>query len=131
LASLGERGEQFFSTAFVALSPDGRLAALGHASSASSSEPGIELVDVETGNRVHSLAGHGRELRALTFSGDGRRLASASDDDTVKIWDVATGQEVLSRPAPHTVVDLGFTSDGKKLMAVGRDGATRIWQTGE
>jgi len=49
----------------------------------------------------------------------------------VKIWDVATGQEVLSRPAPHFVVDLGFTSDGKKLMAVGRDGATRIWQMGE
>jgi WD40 repeat protein len=130
LTTLTERGERFFGTTLAALSADGRLAALGHASSGSLAEPGIDLVDVETGNRTHTLAGHGRDLRALVFSPDDGRLASASDDDTVKVWDVATGQEVLSRPAPRSVVDLGFTSDGKKLIAVGRDGTTRIWQAG-
>ena len=76
-------------------------------------------MDVESGKLLHTLAGHGRDLTVLTFSDDGQRLATAGQDDTVKVWDVATGQEVLSRPAPRSVVDIGFTRDRKKLLAVG------------
>jgi WD40 repeat protein len=131
LKSLSERGGVSEWTAILALSPDGRLAALAHANPSSPSEPTIDLVETEEGSLVYTLEGHSRGVRVLTFSTDGKRLASASEDDTVKVWDVTTGREVLSRPSPRSVVDLGFTRDGKKLIAAGQDGITRVWQGGE
>src|SRR5205085_576162 len=117
-STLSEQSNMSGWPATSALSPDGRLAALANPHPGTSPEPGIDLVDVETAKVVHTLTGHGRDMRVLTFSADGRRLASAGQDDLVKIWDVATGQEVLSRPSPRNVIELRFTRDGKKLIAV-------------
>jgi hypothetical protein len=50
---------------------------------------------------LRSLQGHTAGVQGVCFSPDGRRLASASDDHTVKVWDAQTGQELLS-PAPGT-----------------------------
>lgn len=131
LTLLSERGETSDWSVIAALSPDGSHAALAHADDASSTESGIDIVNCATGDLKHSLAGHARSVRILTFSTDGKRLASAGDDDVVKVWDMGTGQEVLSRPSPQKVVDLSFTSDGKKLIAVSRDGTTRTWHAAD
>ena len=130
MITLSERGGERNREAIVALTPNGRVAALAHSSQGSSGDPGIALVDTETGNLLQTLEGHARGVRVLTFNADGTRLASASDDETVKLWDTATGQEVLSRQSLPNIVDIGFTRDGRKLIAVGQDGTTRIWQAG-
>jgi WD40 repeat protein len=46
---------------------------------------------VSSGQRRHTLRGHTSWIRALTFSPDGATLASSSDDETVKLWEVASG----------------------------------------
>jgi WD40 repeat protein/tRNA A-37 threonylcarbamoyl transferase component Bud32 len=56
----------------------------------------VKVFDLETGLAVHSLGGHVYGIFQVVFSRDGRRLASCSCDGGLKVWDVATGQELFS-----------------------------------
>ena len=61
----------------------------------------------------------------MAFSPDGKRLASASGDQTVKVWDATSGQEMLTLKG-HTdaVMSVAFSPDGKRLASAsfGSDG---------
>jgi WD40 repeat protein len=51
--------------------------------------PRLELYDGSTGYRVRVLSGHTAAIRSLVFSADGRRLVSASEDQTVSVWNLS------------------------------------------
>ena len=68
------------------------------------------------------------------YSPDGNRLASASWDNTVKVWDAQTGQELLTRKG-HTyeVWSGAYSPDGKRLASGSGEGTVKVWdaQTGQ
>jgi WD40 repeat protein len=81
--------------------------------------------DAETGQELYSLKGHTLEVTSVAFSPDGSRLASASPDGTLKVWDAATSRE--ARAVPPGIL----SPDGKHLAGtVGNE--VRVWdaQTG-
>jgi len=54
------------------------------------------LWDVASGREVRTLSGHTDDVNSVAFAPDGRTLASGSFDDTIKLWDVASGQLIRS-----------------------------------
>jgi WD40 repeat protein len=72
--------------------------------------------------------GHLARVTCLAFSPDGRRLASGSEDLTVKVWETSGGQELLTLPGPgYFVTEVAFSPDGNRLAAADRAGNVKVW----
>ena len=68
------------------------------------------------------------EVFAVVFHPDGTRIASGGRDRAVRLWDVASGQEVAHLPG-HTsyVWSLAFSPDGKTLVSGSGDASVRAY----
>jgi WD40 repeat protein/uncharacterized protein YeeX (DUF496 family) len=71
------------------------------------------------------LRGHGDTVYGVTVADD--RLVTASDDQTVRVWETTTGQELISLPARGLVRSVAFSPDGKRLVSAILNGGVRIW----
>src|SRR5262249_17354768 len=70
---------------------------------------------------------HWAGIKTVTFSPDGKRLVSAGYDKTMRIWDAATGQEILLLRHPDWVRGVAFSPDGKLLASAREDRTVRVW----
>jgi WD40 repeat protein/serine/threonine protein kinase len=106
----------------VALSPNGRLLALGGAGRV------VDLRDIRTGKLVHKLDQGGSGAFTLEFSPDGHTLAVSGFEPVASLWDVATGTQIgpqLSAGDRRTMIDV--SADGRRLLETHGNGQGAIW----
>ncbi len=85
------------------------------------------IVALESG-REAMLKGHRIAVLDMAFSPDARRVATASTDNTVGIWDLESGQKILMLKR-HTdaVLSVRFSSNGRRLFTASSDRTIRVW----
>jgi len=77
------------------------------------------------------LRGHRDGVRGVTWSPDGRRLATASNDRTVRIWDAGNGSELTVLHGHNDWVQaVVWSPDGRRLATASNDRTVRIWDAG-
>jgi len=89
---------------------------------------GIELYTTEP-KRFMVLHGHSAPATDVVWSPDGQRLVSSSQDGTVRVWDSATGRELLALRVPNgsPVMKLSWSPDGRHIVTLCRDGNLSVW----
>jgi WD40 repeat protein len=77
---------------------------------------------------LQTLEGHSRWVESVAFSPDGRLLASGSDDETIKLWDPATGalKHTLEGHS-GSVASVAFSPDGRRLASGSSDRTIKLW----
>jgi len=77
---------------------------------------------------MDTLRGHGDWVSGIRFSpSDGRLLASASLDGTVRIWDLRTSKTIHVLDVGTYACDVAFSLDGRTLAVGIFDGTTQLW----
>jgi len=114
----------FNSSAF---SPDGKTLLLTNGSAKEGAQPGAIIWDTASRERVVLLR-HPSPVTTAQFSFDGRWIATATDDGTVRVFDREARQQTFSVKAhADKIYQMAFSHDGRQLATSSHDKTIRIW----
>jgi WD40 repeat protein len=112
----------------VAFAPDGHQLAVACGQHLVMVCDGTPLSGNEKQDELLTLAGHTDLVLRVAFDRGGRRLVSASQDGTARVWDLIGGREpVIFRGHTGIVSAAAFSPDGEQVASAGWDGKVLVW----
>jgi WD40 repeat protein len=73
--------------------------------------------DLASGKELQTLAGHSNMVNAVAVTPDGKRAVSASRDESLRVWDLATGKVVAAFTADAPLLSCAVGPDGRVIVA--------------
>jgi WD40 repeat protein len=122
----------------AAIAPDGRMIVTGTKGRGTGAAV-AELWDLQGGSGPLRIFDHGDKnlspvvggtmaITSLSFSADGKRLLTTASDDTLRIWDVQSGDRLATLSGHTSFVSGGaITPDGRHVVTGSADGTSKIW----
>jgi WD40 repeat protein/transcriptional regulator with XRE-family HTH domain len=88
-----------------------------------------EIITILSGGSVEGVAGYNVGVGQISFSPDGKYLATSNMDGVSTIWDIGTSSKVLTLMAAETLPPkaIDYSPDGKLLANGGDEGIVRVW----
>ncbi|HIF33465.1 MAG TPA: hypothetical protein EYQ75_17835 [Planctomycetaceae bacterium] len=120
----------------IAFSPDGTLLAVAECGYHPDARKRryvpcvVSVWNIGTGERTFALEGNRRDVHSVSFSPDGKTIASGGKDGSIRIWDTNTGEQLKTWSAGSSVADVVYLTDGKLIASTGDSGSVRLWQIG-
>ncbi|MGA2789125.1 MAG: WD40 repeat domain-containing protein [Verrucomicrobiota bacterium] len=91
----------------------------------------IELRRYSDGQLINTLTGHSNIVASVCFSPDGMVLASGSQDQTVRLWQMPDGNALRTIPVDSAVTAVAFSPDGTLIATGGSNALVRIWRVAD
>ncbi|HLJ92290.1 MAG TPA: protein kinase, partial [Gemmataceae bacterium] len=91
----------------------------------------LRLFHLAKGEFLHEFAGHTDSLTNVAFRPDGQQLATASGDQTVRLWNVLTKNEECRMKHGGAVTGVAYSPDGNNLASSCADGQLRLWSVAD
>ena len=89
------------------------------------------LLSVKTGELIQEFRGHEKPIWSVAISPDSQTAVTGSEDETLILWDVASGRELDRYPASGIFSCVRYSTDGTQIFATNWDGKVRIWKPSE
>jgi len=91
----------------------------------------VGVLDAQSGDSsslLQTLEGHTDWINGVAVTPDGKKAISASDDKTLKVWDIDSGEELRTwRGHTGAVIGVAVTPDGKKVISTSDDRTLKVW----
>ena len=95
---------------------------------ASANEKMVLLSDLMTRKVKMGLGGHKKIVKSISFSPDGKTMASGSYDKTIRLWNLPKGlYKKTLKGHKKSINSMDFSADGKLLASASRDDTARVW----
>jgi len=83
--------------------------------------------NTESQSLVRTLTGHIKGARCVAAFANGRQAATASEDGSVRIWEVETGRSLFLLAHTQPVHSIAVSADGRRLLSLSQDRVPRVW----